>query len=155
MIYFRGNAGTVGQTRRTDAYRMIASGTTRRAQVLVFDYQGFGHSFGFPAEAGLTDDDPSISKWATTIGKVPTERIVLVAQSLGTVVASGAVEKESTEAVFAGPNAFTDAPTIFSSYKAGGFLPVLYPSGSRHFPKAGSLSELETIGRVSRGSEAL
>lgn len=40
VIYFRGNAGTVGQTSRNDSYRMIK--TSKRAHVLAFDYREFG-----------------------------------------------------------------------------------------------------------------
>ena len=42
IIYLHGNAGTVGQARRTDAYRMISSGTSIPIYVLAFDYRGFG-----------------------------------------------------------------------------------------------------------------
>lgn len=133
VIYFHGNAGTVGQTRRTDAYRMITSGSSESLHVLAYDYRGFGHSSGNPTEPGLIEDAVAVIKWANDVGKVPTERIVLVAQSLGTGIASAALDtllKEDPDTVFAGVclcAAFTDAPSVFVSYKIGGYIPLLYP----------------------------
>ena len=133
VIYFHGNAGTVGQTRRTDAYRMITSGASERVHVLAFDYRGFGLSSGHPTEAGLIEDALSVIKWATTVGKVPTNRIVLLAQSLGTAVATAAAEaivQENPGTEFAGVilcAAFPDAPSVIMSYKVGGYFPLLAP----------------------------
>lgn len=133
VIYFHGNAGTVGQTRRTDAYRMVTSGVSERAHVLAFDYRGFGYSSGTPTETALIDDALSVIKWATTVGGVPTDRIVILAQSLGTGVASGAVHaliQEAPDTRFAGLcmcAAFTDAPSVLYSYRVAGFVPLLYP----------------------------
>ena len=92
VIYFHDNAGTVGQTRRTDAYRMITFGSSNRTHVLAFDYRGFGLSNGNPTESGLIEDARAVVKWATDIAKVPQSRIVLVAQSLGTAVVAGLTE---------------------------------------------------------------
>lgn len=134
VIYFHGNAGAVGNTRRTDAYRLITSGASGTpAHVLAFDYRGFGRSSGHPTEAGLKEDALSVIRWATTVGKVPTERIVLLAQSLGTAVASAALNAIVTDnpsCQFAGIimcAAFTDAVSVLISYRVGGYLPILAP----------------------------
>ena len=133
VIYLHGNAGTVGQTRRTDAYRMITSGSSEQTHVLAFDYRGFGYSTGHPTEAALIDDALSVIKWARTVGKVSTDRIVILAQSLGTGVATGALHaiiKETPTIKFAGLclcATFPDAATVFFSYRLGGIVPLLYP----------------------------
>ena len=64
IIYFHGNAGTVGQTRRTEAYRMISSGASDTIYVLAFDYRGFGNSTGSPTEEGLIIDAVSVIQLA-------------------------------------------------------------------------------------------
>ncbi|KAK5136115.1 hypothetical protein LTR08_004166 [Meristemomyces frigidus] len=134
VIYFHGNAGAVGNTRRTDAYRLITSGAAgKRVHVLTFDYRGFGHSSGRPTEAGLREDALSVIRWANTVGMVPTERIVLVAQSLGTAVASAAlsaIAEENSSARFSGIimcAAFKDAVSVLTSYRIGGYVPILAP----------------------------
>ncbi|KAF2809119.1 alpha/beta-hydrolase [Mytilinidion resinicola] len=133
VIYFHGNAGSVGQERRTDAYRMISSGLSQQIHVLSFDYRGFARSSGSPSEVGLIDDALSVIKWATTVRKVPSNRIVLLAQSLGTAVASGAVDallRKDPSFELAGLMlcaAFPDAPTAILSYKILGHFTLLGP----------------------------
>lgn len=133
VIYFHGNAGSVGQERRTDAYRMISSGFSQRIHVLAFDYRGFARSTGSPSEAGLIDDALSVIKWATNVAKVSTDRIVILAQSLGTAVSTGAVDvilQKDPNTRFAGIilcAAFPDAPTALLSYRLFGFFPLLAP----------------------------
>ena len=56
VVYFHGNAGTVGQTGRTEAYRSISAGNSDHIFVLAFDYRGFGYSPGQPTEYGLISD---------------------------------------------------------------------------------------------------
>lgn len=134
VIYFHGNAGAVGNTRRTDAYRLITSGLAgNQVHVLAFDYRGFGRSSGHPTEAGLKEDALSIVRWVTTIGGVPTDRVVVVAQSLGTAVASAALNailNDDPRTRFAGIvlcAAFTNAVSVLTSYRVGGYVPVLAP----------------------------
>ncbi|KAI9796759.1 MAG: hypothetical protein M1833_005999 [Piccolia ochrophora] len=133
VIYFHGNAGTVGQTRRTDAYRMISSGAPDKIHVLAFDYRGFGNSSGTPTEEGLIIDAIEVIKWATEVANIPFNRIILLAQSLGTALAAAAANhfiRMEPKGEFAGVilcAGFTDAATIFQSYSIGGFLPLLAP----------------------------
>ncbi|KAF2151989.1 alpha/beta-hydrolase [Myriangium duriaei CBS 260.36] len=133
VIYFHGNGGTVGMSRRTDTYRMVSSGSPQRIHVLAFDYRGFGRSTGTPTEAGLIEDALSVIRWATTIGKVPTNRILLLGQSLGTAVVTGALEalvKQDLRTDFAGVMLcapFAEAASAIMSYKLLGLLPMLAP----------------------------
>jgi pimeloyl-ACP methyl ester carboxylesterase len=133
IIYFHGNAGTVGQTRRTDAYRMISSGASDSIYVLAFDYRGFGNSTGSPTEETLIKDTIEVIQWAIEVANVSASRIVLVAQSLGTALACAAashfIDKEP-KVELAGIvlcATFTDAATVFLNYSIGGYVPILAP----------------------------
>lgn len=133
IVYFHGNAGTVGQTRRTDAYRMISSGTSIPVYVLAFDYRGFGSSTGTPTEGTLTQDAIVVIRWVLEVANIPADRILLVAQSLGTAVACAAanhfIDKEP-KVEFAAIilcATFADAATVFLNYSVGGYLNLLAP----------------------------
>ena len=96
------------------------------------DYRGYGYSTGTPYEEGLITDAMAVVKWALEIARIPPERIVLLGQSLGTAVATGVAERfiieESIE--FKGiilVAAFSDIPTLMSSYAIGGIIPILSP----------------------------
>ena len=133
IIYFHGNAGTVGQTRRTEAYRMISSGNSDSIHVLAFDYRGFGNSTGSPTEEGLIIDAVSVIQWAIDVAHIPPSRIVLVAQSLGTALACAAANHficKEPKVEFGGIilcAAFTNAATVFLNYSLFGRLPLLAP----------------------------
>ncbi|KAL9606801.1 MAG: hypothetical protein Q9179_000008 [Wetmoreana sp. 5 TL-2023] len=133
VIYFHGNAGTVGQTRRTEAYRMVSSGSSDKTFVLCFDYRGFGRSTGCPTEENLITDAISTITWALEKAGIPSSRIVLLAQSLGTGLASAAAcyfIDQSPRIEFASIllcAAFRDSATVFLSYSVGGIIPLLWP----------------------------
>ncbi|KAL8775114.1 MAG: hypothetical protein Q9209_000593 [Squamulea sp. 1 TL-2023] len=133
VIYFHGNAGTVGQTRRTEAYRMVSSGASDKIFVLAFDYRGFGRSTGTPTEQGLITDAISTIRWALETARIPPSRIVLLAQSLGTGLASAAAchfIRQDPKIEFAGIllcAAFGDAATVFLEYAFGGMVSLLRP----------------------------
>ena len=86
LIYFHGNAATLGQQRRTEEYRSYASGACEKVYVLAFDYRGFGKSNGVPSEAGLRNDAEGVVDWALNVAMIPPQRIVLLGHSLGTAV---------------------------------------------------------------------
>ena len=125
-----GNAGSVSQNWRPDAYRSLSSNAN--AHVVAIDYRGFGYSTGTPTEAGLVKDAYATLDWAIKIANVPAANIVLVGQSLGTAVVAGAVDsylKDST-AFFAGlvlVAGFPDLATLLPTYAIGGFLSILSP----------------------------
>lgn len=79
--------------------------------------------------------------WAIEVAKIPSDRIVILGQSLGTAVTSAVVEhfaKRKTE--FAGVvlvAGFTDLPTLLTSYSIAGWIPLLSPL--RLYPRLYSL----------------
>lgn len=98
---------------------------------MAIDYRGFGLSTGTPSETGLLTDASTVVDWAINVAKVPSSRIVLLGQSLGTAVASAVAEKYALEGVEFGGivlvAGFSDLTTMLSGYKIGGFIPVLAP----------------------------
>ncbi|KAL0262597.1 hypothetical protein SLS55_001565 [Diplodia seriata] len=86
VINFHGNAGHVAQGWRTDTYRALTS--QPNTHLLTVDYRGFGRSTGTPTEAGLIADGVALVTYALSTLHMPSSRIVIVGQSLGTAVAS-------------------------------------------------------------------
>jgi len=127
-----GNAGTVAQGWRTDTYRALASGASDRIHVLTVDYRGFGYSSGSPTEQGLITDGIALVSWALEVARIPSERIVIFGQSLGTAVSVAVAEHFvlETQIEFAGivlVAGFSDIPTLMLSYYIGGIVPILAP----------------------------
>jgi len=131
IINFHGNAGNVAQGWRTDSYRSITDGSTSNIHILAIDYRGYGLSTGFPTEEGIITDGIAAVDWAMRVAKVPSNRIVILGQSLGTAVTSAVAEHYALKGVeFAGVvivAAFTDLPTLLISYSIGGYVPILSP----------------------------
>ncbi|KAL8895420.1 MAG: hypothetical protein Q9207_008181 [Kuettlingeria erythrocarpa] len=132
VINFHGNAGTVAQGWRTDTYRALSSGAPDKIHVLAFDYRGFGYSTGSPDEQGLIADGVAAVHWAMNVARIPPERIVLVGQSLGTVVAAAVAENfvRVSQTEFAGIvliASFSDMPTLLLTYSTSGLIPILSP----------------------------
>ncbi|TGO16428.1 hypothetical protein BTUL_0028g00280 [Botrytis tulipae] len=131
IINFHGTFGNVAQGERTASYRAMPDGSTSDIHILAIDYRGFGRSTGFPTEEGLILDGISAVDWAMNIAKIPSSRIVILGQSLGTAVACGVVEHfamQKTE--FAGVvlvAGFTDVSNLLTSYSIAGWIPVLSP----------------------------
>lgn len=133
-----GNAGTVCQGWRTDTYRALSAGAANKIHVLTVDYRGFGYSTGSPSEEGLIIDGITLVDWALHVAGIPSERIVIVGQSLGTAVATAVVEyyTEQSHVEFAGVvlvAAFSKIPELMLTYAAGSIVPILSPL--RIFPK--------------------
>jgi fermentation-respiration switch protein FrsA (DUF1100 family) len=57
------------------------------ADVLIFDYRGYGKSTGVPTEDGLYRDARAAYDWLVNEKKIDPQRILLVGQSLGGAVA--------------------------------------------------------------------
>ncbi|KAL8648180.1 MAG: hypothetical protein Q9226_006104 [Calogaya cf. arnoldii] len=132
VINFHGNAGTVAQGWRTDAYRSLSSGAPDRIHVLAIDYRGFGLSTGTPDEQGLITDGIATVQWAIDVARIPPQRIVLVGQSLGTAVAAAVAEHfvRVSKVEFAGVvliAPFSDMPTLLLTYSIKGLIPILSP----------------------------
>ncbi|KAF2716438.1 alpha/beta-hydrolase [Polychaeton citri CBS 116435] len=156
VINFHGNAGNIAQGWRTDTYRNLA--TQHNTHIISVDYRGFGKSTGSPTEAGLILDGISVVNWVLNKAGVPSDRVVIVGQSLGTAVSSavalffanpasellptasleGALSAKTTSpTVFAGVvliAPFWSLPSLLRTYRIGGlFPPVLLPL---HFPQS-------------------
>lgn len=112
---------------------MVSSGASENIFVLAFDYRGFGKSTGSPTEEGLIIDAISVINWAMDTAKVSPDRIVLVAQSLGTGLASGAAAhfaSSEPQIEFAGLvlcAAFTEASAVILNFSYKGWLPLFAP----------------------------
>ncbi|KAG9241918.1 Alpha/Beta hydrolase protein [Calycina marina] len=130
IINFHGNAGDVGQGWRTDSYRALTDSTSN-IHILTVDYRGFGLSTGVPSEKGVIIDAITTIKWAIDVAKIPTSRIVILGHSLGTAVATAAVEHYAQQGVdFAGTvlvAPFSNMENVFSTYTIAGLIPVLSP----------------------------
>ncbi|KAI9743556.1 MAG: hypothetical protein M1818_002871 [Claussenomyces sp. TS43310] len=131
IVNFHGNAGTVAQGWRTDSYRSYSDSSTSNIHILAVDYRGYGYSSGSPTEAGLILDGIATVNWALNIAKVPSDRIVILGQSIGTAVTTGVIEhfaEQGTEfaavILIAG---FTDLPNLLTQYAIGGWIPILSP----------------------------
>lgn len=83
VLFAQGNAGNLSH--RLD--RAIFLQSRLRADVLLFDYRGYGRSEGSPDEQGTYRDARAAYRWLTATRRVPPERIVLFGESLGGAVA--------------------------------------------------------------------
>ncbi|KAI0203479.1 Alpha/Beta hydrolase protein [Astrocystis sublimbata] len=134
VISFHGNAGHIAQGLRTEHFHTLTDTST--IHILSLDYRGYGKSTGSPSELGLIQDGVAMVDWAINAAGVSPDRIVILGQSLGTAVTAGVVEDFAARGVeFAGViliAGFSNVPTLLSSYKGAGFIPVLSPL--RPFP---------------------
>lgn len=123
------NAGHIAQALRTDAYHTLTD--TSDYHILTIDYRGFGKSTGNPSENGLIRDGVATVRWAMETAGVPSSRIVIMGQSLGTAVTSAVAEHFSVQGVeFAGViliAGFSDMQTLLTTYMGAGFIPILSP----------------------------
>ena len=110
----------------------MSTGAADKIHVLAIDYRGYGYSSGTPSEEGLIIDGVAAVKWALEVAHIPPERIVLMGQSLGTAVAVAVAERILVDDMieFKGiilVAAFSDIPTLMSTYAIGGIIPILSP----------------------------
>jgi len=133
IIHFHGAGGTVGSGYRCPNYRALSAGQSRNIHALTFDYRGFGRSPGTPTESGLIADALSVAQWAMNVAQIPPSRILIYSQSLGTAVNMAVAElyaMQTPPVVFAGhilTAPFVDVPTLVSTYKIAGTIPILGP----------------------------
>lgn len=78
----------------------------------------------------ITDGVAAVD-WALQVAKVPSDRIVILGQSLGTGVTAGVVERFAKRGIdFAGVvlvAGFTSMPNLLTEYSIAGYLPLLSP----------------------------
>ena len=133
VLYFHGTAGCIASGWRPDSYRAIYAAAPEHIHVLTFDYRGYGRSTGRPSERGLVEDGMAVVRWAMEVGRIPSSRIVIYGQSLGTAVAMAVMQRCATlpePILFAGhvlTAPFSDVATLTASYRIGGVIPVLSP----------------------------
>ncbi|RDW64571.1 alpha/beta hydrolase [Aspergillus mulundensis] len=138
VIHMHGAGGTVASGHRVPNYRALSAGHPGRIHVLTFDYRGFGRSKGKPSEVGLIEDALAVTEWAMDVVGIPASRIVIFGQSMGTAAAvavSHHFASQSPPTVFAGTvlvAPFVNVPTLVSTYRVAGTLPILSPL--RRFP---------------------
>lgn len=128
-----GNAGHIAQNTRAPQYRLLTDANPNW-HIIALDYRGYGHSTGSPTEAGLILDAATLVDFALTTLGLPSSRILLLGQSLGTAVAAATAEKFSRErgldfagTVLVAP--FSSLPTMLANYALGGVVPLLKPLG--------------------------
>ncbi|KAL4801261.1 Alpha/Beta hydrolase protein [Aspergillus unguis] len=133
VIHFHGAAGTVGSGHRIPNYRALSAGQPGKIHVLTFDYRGFGRSTGSPSEAGFLIDAVTVTDWAMNVAGIPASRIVLFGQSMGTAASLAVTHHfaaQSPPTVFAGNvlvAPFVNVPTLVSTYRVAGTIPILSP----------------------------
>ncbi|ELR03358.1 hypothetical protein VC83_01661 [Pseudogymnoascus destructans] len=133
IIHMHGAGGTVGSGYRVPNYHALSAGQPGKIHVLTFDYRGFGRSTGTRSESGLILDALAVADWAMNVASIPSCRILIFAQSMGTAV-SIAVSKhlalQHPPVVFAGTilvAPFVDVATLVATYRVAGTIPVLAP----------------------------
>ena len=82
VLFFGGNAANRSY-RILDVNILADAG----ADVLIFDYRGYGDNLGAPSEEGLARDAQAVWQFATETKKIEPHRIVLFGESLGGGVA--------------------------------------------------------------------
>lgn len=133
IIHMHGAAGTVGSGYRVPNYRVLSAGQPNKIHVLTFDYGGFGRSRGTPTERGVCLDAIAVVDWATKVAGVPSSRILIFGQSLGTAVSLAVSEHFALQAppvVFAGTvlvAPFVDVAMLVATYRVAGTIPILSP----------------------------
>lgn len=86
ILYCHGNGEDVAAD--GDLCSHLSNNRVLNANVLVFDYRGYGHSEGSPNEVGCIADGAAAQKWlANRVGIKPNE-VVLMGRSLGSAVAT-------------------------------------------------------------------
>jgi fermentation-respiration switch protein FrsA (DUF1100 family) len=107
VLFSHGNAGNLSH--RLD--RVIFLQARLAADVLLFDYRGYGGSEGSPDEEGTYRDGRAAYRWLTEVRGVPAERLVLFGESLGSAVALDlAVSRACRALVLEAP--FTSVPDM-------------------------------------------
>ena len=82
VLFCHGNAGNISHRLET-----IECLVTLGANVMLFDYRGYGQSDGAPSETNMYADAAACYHWLTGSQDVPSNQIVLFGRSLGGAVA--------------------------------------------------------------------
>ncbi|KAL6243637.1 hypothetical protein RBB50_009630 [Rhinocladiella similis] len=132
VIYLHGAAGTLGSGWRPQSYRAL-SASAQNVHIIAIDYRGFGTSTGWPSEAGLLTDALTLANFALETAGIPSERIVIFGQSLGTAVSVALAHHlalQSPPVLFAGivlVAPLADVELLTRTYRVAGTIPLLGP----------------------------
>jgi uncharacterized protein len=144
VLVFHGNAGNVSH--RLD--RALLMQSRLKADVLLFDYRGFGSSEGSPDEEGTYRDARAAYRWLIARGVAP-QRIVLFGESLGSAVALQlALEVEARALVLEPP--FASIPEMARAVYP--FLP-LWPFVRTHYDNVAKVGRLRMPLLVLHGNQ--
>ncbi len=110
VLFHHGNAGNISH--RLDSLDLFHR---LDANVLIFDYRGYGRSTGRPSEQGLYRDARAAYDWVIGKAQIPSENLVLFGRSLGGAVAARlAGEVEACALII--ESAFSSIEAIASEY---------------------------------------
>lgn len=134
VLFCHGNAGNISH--RLERARLMQA--KLQANVLLFDYRGYGRSTGSPDEEGTYRDARAAYLYLAEKQRIAAERLVLFGESLGAAVAVQlAIERPAKALVLESP--FTSIPDMARA--AYPFLPPVGPLIRTRY---------ETIAKVSR-----
>ncbi|KAI5475136.1 sulfur metabolite repression control protein [Pseudohyphozyma bogoriensis] len=129
ILYCHGNAASRAAPNRVNVGRYMSA---QNNNFVIFDYRGFADSSPVsPSEEGLVTDARTAWDWLVKDKGVPSERLAVMAQSLGTGVASSLVSRLAAEGVT--PRAlilvapFSSIASLLTSYKLFNHIPILGP----------------------------
>jgi abhydrolase domain-containing protein 12 len=111
----------------------MSAGAPSKIHTVAIDYRGFGSSKGSPSEQGLLTDAITLAEWAMREAGIPSSRIVIFGQSLGTAVGIALAEHYAIQPIptlFAGMvlvAPFADVELLTSTYRIAGTVPILGP----------------------------
>ena len=133
VIFLHGTAGCVASGWRPYSHRNVQSAAPDKIHVIAFDYRGYGLSTGTSSEEGLLLDAIAVVDCVIDTAGIPSDRIVIFGQSLGTAVGLSLLSHYASQnppVAFAGSvfvATFSDVATLTSTYHIGGIIPVLSP----------------------------
>lgn len=107
LLYCHGNGGNLSRRGKV----MGAFRDSLNANVLIFDYPGYGKSDGSPTEAGCYAAADAAYDWLTSKMKFAGERIIICGQSLGGGVAVELARRRPHRALVL-LRTFTSAPAV-------------------------------------------
>jgi fermentation-respiration switch protein FrsA (DUF1100 family) len=110
VLFFHGNAGNIAH--RGDTARILHEAG---AEVLLWDYRGYGRSGGRPSEAGTRRDARAAWRYLVEDRGIPPDRIVLFGRSLGAAVAARLATETSPRGLIV-ESGFTSVPDLARRY---------------------------------------
>lgn len=133
VLFCHGNAGNISHRLETARY-LVSLG----ANILLFDYRGYGKATGSPTERGLYADGQAALEWLTREKKVANDKLVIFGRSLGGAVAVELATRNECRGLIL-ESAFTSMPDMAQAVYP--WLPVKFLV--RH-----KLSSIDKIGDV-------